>query len=292
VQAVSEDVSLTIAVVHCLWAHRGLMLSLRLASKMVDTAADADSRVTATMAMTSTLPEQTSVADVGRRRIQRVTTCGVAGLALAGFAMSYEALHALARDSGVSSGLAWLWPLIVDGFIVVASLSVVRAVIESRRTWHPWALLLLFSSISVAGNIAHGPPTAMGRLVAAVPPVALVLAFDLLMRQVQLTLRPPPAAVPGGGAPCVQGAVEAPDDPSLGRRLPAQQQPWDISGRSRAARLVANARGPGNRSPEDGSPSSCPCRMDTRAGSYAKLTRGPSNPQLMPYECRGDRRDC
>ena len=113
--------------------------------------------------------------------------------------MSYEALHALARDSGVSAGLAWLWPLVVDGFIVVASMSLVRAVIESRRTWHPWALLLLFSTISVAGNVAHGPPTVNGRLVAAVPPVALVLAFDLLMRQVQLTLRPPRTAVPGRG---------------------------------------------------------------------------------------------
>src|SRR5476649_1980434 len=101
---------------------------------MVDTVADADSRVTATTAMTSILPEQTRVAGLGRRRIQRVTTCGVAGLALAGFAMSYEALHTLARDSAVSGGLAWLWPLVVDDFIVVASMSVVRAVSESRRT--------------------------------------------------------------------------------------------------------------------------------------------------------------
>lgn len=140
--------------------------------------------------------------DLGRRRIQRVTTCGVAGLALAGFAMSYEALHALAHDSGVSTALACLWPLVVDGFIVVASMSVVRAVIESRPAWHPWALLLVFSTISVAGNVAHGPPTAVGRLVAAVPPVALVLAFDLLMRQVQLRLGDPRTVA------CVQNEVD------------------------------------------------------------------------------------
>lgn len=86
--------------------------------------------------MTLAVPEQTSAADLGCRRIQRVTTCGVAGLALAGFAMSYDALHAIARDSGLSAGLAWLWPLVVDGFIVVASMSVVRAVVENGRTWH------------------------------------------------------------------------------------------------------------------------------------------------------------
>jgi hypothetical protein len=41
--------------------------------------------------------------------------------------MSYDALHALAPDSGAPIELAWLWPLVVDGFIVVASLSVLRA---------------------------------------------------------------------------------------------------------------------------------------------------------------------
>jgi hypothetical protein len=102
--------------------------------------------------------------------------------------MSYDALHALARDSGAPIELAWLWPLIVDGFIVVASLSVLRAVLESRPAWHPWLLLLIFSTLSVAGNVAHGPPTPVGRLVAAIPPIALVLAFDLLMRQLHLTL--------------------------------------------------------------------------------------------------------
>jgi hypothetical protein len=158
--------------------------------------------------------------------------------------MSYEALHALARDSGVSAGLAWLWPLVVDGFIVVASMSVVRAVIESRRTWHPWTLLLLFSTISVAGNVAHGPPTVIGRLVAAVPPVALVLAFDLLTRQVQLTLRPPQVDVARSGEPGVQGIAEAPDGSSL-VRLPAGKSHEDLGVRGRAARMVARARAAG-----------------------------------------------
>ena len=131
----------------------------------------------------------------GLRRIRRVSTAGVAGLALAGFAMSYGALHALARDSGVPAALAWMWPLVVDGFIVVASLSVLHAVLEARPARYPWCLLLLFSAVSVAGNVAHGPPTPVGRLVAAVPPVALVLAFDLLMRQVRRVLEPPPSAI-------------------------------------------------------------------------------------------------
>ena len=55
---------------------------------------------------------------------------------MAGFAITYDALHALGRDSGAPIEMPWLWPLIVDGFIAVASLSVLRAVLESRPAWH------------------------------------------------------------------------------------------------------------------------------------------------------------
>ena len=104
--------------------------------------------------------------------------------------MSYGALHSLADENGTPTALAWLWPLVVDGFILVASLSVLHAVLEARSSRYPWVLLLGFSAVSIAGNVAHGTPTTVGRLVAAVPPVALVLAFDLLMRQVRRVLVP------------------------------------------------------------------------------------------------------
>ncbi|MDQ3628373.1 MAG: DUF2637 domain-containing protein [Actinomycetota bacterium] len=65
-----------------------------------------------------------TTAPLGLRRIRRVSRAGVAALCLAGFTMSYGALHTLARDSGVPAALSWLRALVVDGFIVVASLSV------------------------------------------------------------------------------------------------------------------------------------------------------------------------
>lgn len=134
------------------------------------------------------------------RTLNRGTTCGVIGLAVGGFAMSYDALHALALAQGVSASLAWLWPLVVDGFIVVASLSVVRAVADGRRAVYPWLLVLAFSGISVAFNVVHAAPTLVARLVAAIPPAALVLSFELLMRQLRAALIPnadsQPIAVP------------------------------------------------------------------------------------------------
>jgi hypothetical protein len=116
------------------------------------------------------------------RALNRGTTGGVIGLAVAGFAMSYDALHSLAVEQGVPVPLAWMWPLVVDGFIIVASLSVVRAVADGRHAAYPWLLVLAFSSISVAFNVVHAAPTLVARLVAAIPPAALVLSFELLMR--------------------------------------------------------------------------------------------------------------
>lgn len=148
------------------------------------------------------------------RVLNRGTTSGVIGLAAAGFAMSYDALHSLALTQGVPAPLAWLWPLVVDGFIVVASLSVVRAVADSRRACYPWLLVLTFSAISVVFNVVHAAPTAVARFVAAIPPSALVLSFELLMRQLRQQLSSNPAPNPQANAP--QFAAEpAPAAPQL-----------------------------------------------------------------------------
>lgn len=122
--------------------------------------------------------------DVSGERIERVTTAGVAGLAVGAFLLSYDALHQLARSSHVPALLAWLWPLIVDGFILVASLAVLDAVHSGRRPLYPWVLVLAFSALSVTFNVLHAPDDLVAQLVAAIPPLALVLSFELLMRQI------------------------------------------------------------------------------------------------------------
>jgi hypothetical protein len=93
-EAVSEDIPLSIAVVHGLWAPGGPILNRPHGYQEADTVAVPDYKKGAVAATRSPVPAPATAADLGRRRIQRVTTCGVAGLALAGFAMSYEALHA------------------------------------------------------------------------------------------------------------------------------------------------------------------------------------------------------
>jgi hypothetical protein len=105
-------------------------------------------------------------------------------LAAAAFTLSYDALHQLALDSRVRPALAWLWPVVIDGTIVVALLTVLAANRASARAGYPWALAGLFSAASVAFNIAHAPDRPVAQLVFAMAPVALVLTTHLLMQQV------------------------------------------------------------------------------------------------------------
>ena len=117
--------------------------------------------------------------------VERAATAGVVALAAGSFALSYNALHQLAEANQVPKPLAWIWPLIIDGFIITASLAILHAVQHQRTARYPWALLVAFSALSVAFNVLHAPPTAIARLVAAVPPLTLVLSFELLMRQLR-----------------------------------------------------------------------------------------------------------
>jgi hypothetical protein len=114
----------------------------------------------------------------------RISATGVLALAAAAFTLSYDALHQLALDSRVRPALAWLWPVVIDGTIVVALLTVLAAKRAAARAGYPWVLAGLFSAASVAFNIAHAPDRPVAQLVFAMAPVALVLTTHLLMQQV------------------------------------------------------------------------------------------------------------
>jgi hypothetical protein len=152
----------------------------------------------------------------------RVSAAGVLMLAAAAFTLSYDALHQLALDSRVRPGLAWLWPVVIDGTIVVALLTVLAANRAARRAGYPWALAGLFSAASVAFNIAHAPDRPVAQLVFAMAPIALVLTTHLLMQQVDWRRPalsrptapvPKPQAEPNPAHPHRPGDHPAPEPP-------------------------------------------------------------------------------
>ncbi|RYD82366.1 MAG: DUF2637 domain-containing protein [Verrucomicrobiaceae bacterium] len=119
--------------------------------------------------------------------IGKLTAGLVTFLAVAAFGLSFEALRDLAIVSGgMKKGVAWLFPLIVDGGIIVFSLGALRAnVTGSRdRRWFV-GLVIVVTLFSVVLNVAHSKGGAVPALIASVPPVLLFLAFESLMRQCQ-----------------------------------------------------------------------------------------------------------
>ena len=85
----------------------------------------------------------------------RTSAAGVLVLAAAAFTLSYDALHQLALDSRVRPALAWLWPVVIDGTIVVALLTVLAAKRAATKAAYPWALAGLFSAC--LGRLQHRP---------------------------------------------------------------------------------------------------------------------------------------
>ncbi|QAY61930.1 DUF2637 domain-containing protein [Microbacterium protaetiae] len=110
---------------------------------------------------------------------------GTVFIAAGAFWLSFTSLADLAARSGIGSGQAWAWPLIVDGIIVVATVAVV-ALAGQRSAWYPWALLVGGALVSVTANAIHAVvsadadvPRMLAASVAAVPPVVLLAITHL-----------------------------------------------------------------------------------------------------------------
>jgi hypothetical protein len=164
----------------------------------------------------------------------RVSAAGVLVLAAAAFTLSYDALHQLALDSRVRPALAWLWPVVIDGTIVVTLLTVLAAKRAATRAAYPWALAGLFSLASVAFNIAHAPDRPIAQLVFAMAPVALVLTTHLLMQQAAWR-RPMPD--PNGPV----AAQQADPEPAQPHRWGDDRTPQPL-GLDRGSQVGARAR--------------------------------------------------
>ena len=113
-------------------------------------------------------------------------------LMLAGIAavVSYSHMYELALRHGEPEWRAALFPLSVDGMIVGASMALLSDARQGRKGgFLPWTLLILGSVASLAANVAVADPTAWSRIIHAWPSVALIGAYELLMREFRTTAR-------------------------------------------------------------------------------------------------------
>lgn len=115
----------------------------------------------------------------------RTAVTGTILIALGAFWLSFTALADLAVRSGIAATQAWVWPLIVDGIIVVSTVAVV-ALDGHAAGWYAWTLLIGGASVSVTANSLHaivaaetGVPGVLAAAVAGVPPVVLLAITHL-----------------------------------------------------------------------------------------------------------------
>lgn len=121
----------------------------------------------------------------GVRLAMITAVVGTVFIAAGAFWLSFTSLSDLARRSGFDPAQAWVWPLIVDGIIVVATVAAV-ALARSRVAWYPWMLLIAGAAISVAANAIHAivadsieVPLFLAASVSAVPPLVLLAITHL-----------------------------------------------------------------------------------------------------------------
>jgi hypothetical protein len=136
-----------------------------------------------------------------RRSVVMLAVGGTVLLALGAFWLSFTTLRDLAVLSGIPAGQAWVWPLIVDGVILEATISVVALRNSARPARRfAWVLLAAGAGVSVAANITHAVVTAhtqvpaiIASLVASVPPLVL-LAMTHLTVELTRNSAPPSEA--------------------------------------------------------------------------------------------------
>lgn len=125
---------------------------------------------------------------------------GTVLIGIGAFWLSFMALADLAARSGIAPGQAWIWPLLVDGLIVVSTIAVVA--LDGRAgAWYPWALLICGALVSVAANALHAivaadasVPAILAATVAAVPPLVLLASTHLTVVLTRSTTTPPSTA--------------------------------------------------------------------------------------------------
>ncbi|MGK2887092.1 MAG: DUF2637 domain-containing protein [Rhodococcus sp. (in: high G+C Gram-positive bacteria)] len=107
-------------------------------------------------------------------------------IGIASFVLSFAALWDLATLAGVPRTLSWLWPVIVDGTILQATISVIALAHldrhhSGRRFF--WAVLIIAALVSIGANALHAFISQSGTLhpalsaaIATVAPVSLLAA--------------------------------------------------------------------------------------------------------------------
>lgn len=154
-------------------------------------------------------------------------------IALMAFILSFDALRTLAVACGVQPGLSWMFPLIIDAPVLAFTWATWVFKTRGLGQAYPWAMLLVFSAVSLVGNALHAHPVETNglllpdwgaSLLMTMPPVALLATSHMIVRAASRSFDmdgPEPAAEAVETAPVAppevprdtDGPVSAPEAP-------------------------------------------------------------------------------
>jgi hypothetical protein len=140
---------------------------------------------TASRAAESTADRTERLLAAVRVALVAALTALVLAIAALAYVVSFEAIRAFAIETAAfPPSLAWSAPLLVDSFTTAASLVILWRYLRGegwREPWYAWILVGCATGVSAALNVAHAPDRTSAQLFAALPPVALLGALELLM---------------------------------------------------------------------------------------------------------------
>ncbi|SEF38429.1 Protein of unknown function [Amycolatopsis pretoriensis] len=148
--------------------------------------------------------------------------CVCTGLVALGAAFaSYRHGFQFALRFGADRTTAAIWPLIVDGLLTIATVELWKSGTGSR--WQAWLAFTFGISLSLCANIGSATElNVFGITVAACPPLALLLAVELLNRALKRHRATPKPATLDHTAE-VSPDESSPDEPA---EQTAEQRMW------------------------------------------------------------------
>jgi hypothetical protein len=147
---------------------------------------------------------------VAERLLRALTVLLVLGVAGLAFVVSFEAISAFAVATGAfPPTLGWCAPLLVDTFTAAATLVIWSRSLAGLGAGYARTLVAAATVVSLALNVAHAPDQLAARLVAALPPLALLAAVELVMSEARRALTHPGAPDRVGGASLHAAAASA-----------------------------------------------------------------------------------
>ena len=172
-------------------------------------------------------------------------------IALMAFILSFDALRTLAVACGVQPGLSWMFPLIIDAPVLAFTWATWVFKTRGLGQAYPWAMLLVFSAVSLVGNALHAHPVETNglllpdwgaSLLMTMPPVALLATSHMIVRAasrsfdmdgpepaaevVETTPVAPPEVPRDAGGP--ETASGSPAEPGAARRHPDVSAPIPV----------------------------------------------------------------